>query len=256
MLHLRNVTAGYGADAVLHAVTLDVAASEIVTLIGANGAGKSTVAKSISGLLPLQSGEIHFDGRRIDTLSTASRLRLGIAHVPEGRQVFAGMTVAENLALGAAGTKGPSQLAFVCDLFPILRQRMQALAGNFSGGQQQMLAIARGLMSRPRLVILDEPSLGLSPLLVSEIFTLIAGLRARGISVLLAEQNARAALAIADRGTVIENGRVTLSGAAADLLHSPEIAERYLGVGVATATSDAQSARMAAQLRAFAWGEG
>jgi branched-chain amino acid transport system ATP-binding protein len=256
MLELRGVSAGYGIDVVMHQVSLTVAAGEIVTLIGANGAGKSTLAKTVSGLLRARTGEIHFDGTRIDRISTAARLRLGIAHVPEGRQVFAGMTVAENLALGALVGTGPSQLDMVCGLFPILRERMQALAGNFSGGQQQMLAIARGLMSRPRLLILDEPSLGLSPLLVAEIFSLIAGLRARGLSVLLVEQNARAALAIADRGLVIENGRVTLSGAAAALLHSPEIAERYLGVGVATATSDEHSALMAARLRAFAWGDG
>jgi branched-chain amino acid transport system ATP-binding protein len=254
MLEIRGISAGYGSDAVLHDVSLRVGKGEIVTLIGANGAGKSTLAKAVSGLLGLIGGEIRFDGARIDRMTTAARLRSGIAHVPEGRQVFAGMTVAENLALGAG--PGPSQLDFVCELFPVLRQRMTALAGNFSGGQQQMLAIARGLMSSPKLIILDEPSLGLSPLLVSEIFTLIGTLRARGLSVLLAEQNARAALAIADRGYVIENGRVMLSGQAAELLHSPEIAARYLGVGMATATSTADSARMAAQLRAYAWGEG
>jgi branched-chain amino acid transport system ATP-binding protein len=199
-------------------------------------------------------GVIRLEGTDVTQMSTAIRLRRGIAHVPEGRQVFAGMTVAENLALGAG--RGPSQLDFVCELFPVLRQRMNALAGNFSGGQQQMLAIARGLMSSPKLIILDEPSLGLSPLLVSEIFALIASLRARGLSVLLAEQNARAALAIADRGYVIENGRVVLHGPAGDLLHSPEIAARYLGVGLATSTSAAGSAAMAARLRAHAWGEG
>jgi len=256
MLELRKISAGYGRDIVLHDISLAVAEGEIVSLIGANGAGKSTLAKSVSGLLPVSPGEIYFDGTRIDLLSTAARLRLGIAHVPEGRQVFAGMTVSENLALGGALATGESQLDFVCSLFPILRERMHTVAGNFSGGQQQMLAIARGLMSRPRLLILDEPSLGLSPLLVAEIFALIAQLKARGIAILLAEQNARAALAIADRGAVIENGRVTLQGPASELLHSPEIAERYLGVGVATATSDAQSARMAARLREFAWGEG
>ncbi len=254
MLDLRQISAGYGSDAVLHDVSLLVGQGEIVTLIGANGAGKSTLAKTVSGLLGLLRGEIRFDGTDVTRLTTAARLQLGIAHVPEGRQVFAGMTVAENLALGAG--RGPNQLDFVCELFPVLRQRMHALAGNFSGGQQQMLAIARGLMSSPKLIILDEPSLGLSPLLVSEIFTLIASLRARGLSVLLAEQNARAALAIADRGYVIENGRVMLHGAAGDLLHSPEIAARYLGVGLATATSAADSAAMAARLRAHAWGEG
>lgn len=254
MLDIAAISTGYGRDAVLHDVSLSVGDGEIVTLIGANGAGKSTLAKSVSGLLGLMGGEIRFETTRIDRLDTAARLARGIAHVPEGRQVFAGMTVAENLALGAG--PGPSQLDFVCELFPVLRQRMTALAGNFSGGQQQMLAIARGLMSRPKLIILDEPSLGLSPLLVGEIFALIEGLRARGISVLLAEQNARAALAIADRGYVIENGRVTLTGPAASLLHSPDIAARYLGVGVATATSAAQTRAMAERLRRHAWGEG
>jgi branched-chain amino acid transport system ATP-binding protein len=254
MLDIAAISTGYGRDAVLHDVSLSVGDGEIVTLIGANGAGKSTLAKSVSGLLGLMGGEIRFETTRIDRLDTAARLARGIAHVPEGRQVFAGMTVAENLALGAG--PGPSQLDFVCELFPVLRQRMTALAGNFSGGQQQMLAIARGLMSRPKLIILDEPSLGLSPLLVGEIFALIEGLRARGISVLLAEQNARAALAIADRGYVIENGRVTLTGPAAALLHSPDIAARYLGVGVATATSAAQTRAMAERLRRHAWGEG
>jgi branched-chain amino acid transport system ATP-binding protein len=207
-------------------------------------------------LLGASGGTIHFEGTRIDRLPAAARLRRGIAHVPEGRQVFAGMTVAENLTLGALTNAGPDRLDLVCGLFPILRERMRALAGNFSGGQQQMLAIGRGLMSGPRLLVLDEPSLGLAPMLVGEIFALIAGLRSQGISVLLAEQNARAALAIADRGYVIENGRVTLSGPAADLLHSPEIAARYLGVGVATATSAEHSARMAARLRGLVWGEG
>jgi branched-chain amino acid transport system ATP-binding protein len=254
MLDIAAISTGYGRDAVLHDVSLTVGDGEIVTLIGANGAGKSTLAKSVSGLLGLMGGEIRFEATRIDRLDTAARLARGIAHVPEGRQVFAGMTVAENLALGAG--PGPSQLDFVCELFPVLRQRMTALAGNFSGGQQQMLAIARGLMSRPKLIILDEPSLGLSPLLVGEIFALIEGLRARGISVLLAEQNARAALAIADRGYVIENGRVTLTGPATSLLHSPDIAARYLGVGVATATSAAHTRTMAERLRRHAWGEG
>jgi branched-chain amino acid transport system ATP-binding protein len=217
------------------------------------------MAKTISGLLPTSSGVIVWDGIRIDRLSTAERLRRGIAHVPEGRQIFAGMTVAENLAMGAAIRHGGRPKDGVLDeihaLFPILAPRMGDIAGNFSGGQQQMLAIARGLMSSPRLLILDEPSLGLAPKLVAEIFALIATLRSRGISVLLAEQNARAALAIADRGAVIENGRLVLEGAAADLLHAPEIAERYLGVGVAAAIDAAESLRMAERLRACVWND-
>jgi len=252
MLALQGVSAGYGAGPVLQSIELDLAEGEIVTLVGANGAGKSTLVKTISGLMRPISGEIRFDGQPIDQLGPAERLRRGIAHVPEGRQIFAGMTVAENLRLGATLTRDPAaratQLRTVLELFPILRDRMDSLAGNFSGGQQQMLAIGRGLMSQPRLLLLDEPSLGLSPLLVQEVFALVRTLRDRGLTVLLAEQNARSALGIADRGYVIENGRVTLAGPAAALLASPEIAARYLGVGGAAPTSEA-SARLAAELR-------
>ena len=249
MLELRGVSAGYGTDPVLTGIDLSLAKGEIVTLIGANGAGKSTLVKSISGLIRPSAGEIHFEGSRIDALSPAERVRLGIVHVPEGRQVFAGMTVAENLRLGAyaRGQAPADRLAEVGEMFPVLRDRMEEVAGNFSGGQQQMLAIARGLMSGPRLVMLDEPSLGLSPLLVAEMFQIVRGLRDRGMTVLLAEQNARSALAIADRGYVIENGRVTLSGPAPDLLASPEIAARYLGVGGGSVPRG--SASLAAQLR-------
>lgn len=256
-LELRRVGSGYGVGPVLHDINLAVGSGALVTLIGANGAGKSTLAKTVSGLLRPSAGEILWDGARIDHLSTAERLRRGIAHVPEGRQLFAGMTVAENLAAGATicpgGKPAKGVLEEIHALFPILQTRMDDVAGNFSGGQQQMLAIARGLMSSPRLIILDEPSLGLAPKLVAEIFGLIARLRDRGIGVLLAEQNARAALAIADHGVVIENGRIVMSGAASDLLGSPEIAERYLGVGVATSADDAAAGRLAERLRACVW---
>jgi branched-chain amino acid transport system ATP-binding protein len=258
-LELRHISAGYGTGAVLHDILLSVAPGEIVTLIGANGAGKSSLAKTISGLLSPLSGEILWDGERIDMLSTSERLRRGIAHVPEGRQLFAGMTVAENLAMGANIRPGGRPASGVLDeihaLFPILAPRMGDVAGNFSGGQQQMLAIARGLMSSPRLIILDEPSLGLAPKLVTEIFGLIASLRVRGISVLLAEQNARAALSIADRGAVIENGRLVMEGPATELLASPEIAERYLGVGVASTADLTASRLMAERLRACVWND-
>ncbi len=258
-LELRHISSGYGTGAVLHDISLAVTPGEIVTLIGANGAGKSSLAKTVSGLLSPLSGEILWDGERIDRLSTTERLRRGIAHVPEGRQLFAGMTVAENLAMGATIRPGGRPAAGVLDeihaLFPILAPRMGDVAGNFSGGQQQMLAIARGLMSSPRLVILDEPSLGLAPKLVTEIFGLIATLRSRGISILLAEQNARAALSIADRGAVIENGRLVMAGPAAKLLDSPEIAERYLGVGVANTADLTASRLMAERLRACVWND-
>lgn len=254
LLELKRVSVGYAGAAVLQAVDATLEAGEIVTLVGANGAGKSTLVKAISGLLRPMSGEILLDGEPIGRLSPADRLRRGIAHVPEGRQVFAGMTVAENLGLGAyAETDGSvvaERLERVCRLFPVLGERLGDVAGNFSGGQQQMLAIGRGLMSGPRLLLLDEPSLGVAPLLVAEIFRLIVRLRDNGISILLAEQNARQALAIADRGYVVENGAITMSGRARDLLNSPEIAQRYLGVGAGADVSNERSARMAERLRA------
>jgi branched-chain amino acid transport system ATP-binding protein len=252
LLELKAVSVGYGQNLVLQSVSLTLERGEIVTLLGANGAGKSTLAKSISGLIRTEAGSILLNGGPIETLSPAERLRRGIAHVPEGRQIFAGMTVAENLALGAYASPGQDyseRLQSVWTLFPILRERMNDVAGNFSGGQQQMLAIARGLMSRPQILLLDEPSLGVAPLLVSEIFRLIVNLRAQGITILLAEQNARQALSIADRGYVFENGKITLSGSSKDLLNSPEIAERYLGMGGATEVSAAASVALAGKLR-------
>jgi len=240
---------------VLSSINLNIDQGEIVTLVGANGAGKSTLVKTISGLLHTMSGEIWFEGDRIDQRSPSERVRRGIVHVPEGRQVFAGMTVIENLGLGAYAQRASlskeervQRLNELFDQFPFLRERRHHLVGNFSGGQQQILAIARGLMSKPRLIMLDEPSLGLSPLMVTEVFNLVRELRERGHSILLSEQNARAALSIADRGYVIENGRVTLSGRATDLLASPEIAERYLGVGSAIRFSPDESSRLSKQL--------
>jgi branched-chain amino acid transport system ATP-binding protein len=234
LLELKNISVGYGRNRVLENVELLLERGEIVTLLGANGAGKSTLAKSVSGLLRIQAGTVLFEGEAIEALSPAERLRRGIAHVPEGRQIFAGMTVAENLEVGAYSASRSDyagRLQFVWTLFPLLRERMKDVAGNLSGGQQQMLSIARALMSGPKVLLLDEPSLGLAPLLVSEIFRLIVALRAQGITILLAEQNARQALSIADRGYVFENGRITLEGPAPDLMDSPDIAERYLGMG-------------------------
>jgi branched-chain amino acid transport system ATP-binding protein len=252
LLELRSVAIGYGHHRVLEDINLTLERGEIVTLLGANGAGKSTLAKAVSGLLRPLSGSILLEGHSIEALPPAERLRAGIAHVPEGRQIFAGMTVAENLALGAYAVpeaEHAMQLEAVSALFPLLRERMNDVAGNFSGGQQQMLAIARGLMAKPKILVLDEPSLGVAPLLVAEIFRLILALREQGITILLAEQNAKAALSIADRGYVFENGRVTLSGAAKDLLNSPEIAERYLGMSGSAEASDATGAALAAKLR-------
>jgi branched-chain amino acid transport system ATP-binding protein len=252
LLELKAVSVGYGRNRVLRNVNLTLERGEIVTLLGANGAGKSTLAKSISGLIRIETGAIVLDGEPIEALPPAERLRRGIAHVPEGRQIFAGMTVAENLELGAYASSEPDhaeRLQFVWSLFPILRERMKDVAGNFSGGQQQMLAIARGLMSKPKILLLDEPSLGVAPLLVSEIFRLIVSLRAQGITILLVEQNARQALSIADRGYVFENGKIRLSGSSRELLSSPEIAERYFGMGSATEVSGAASAVLAGKLR-------
>jgi branched-chain amino acid transport system ATP-binding protein len=254
MLEIEGLVVGYGAMPVLHGIDLSLKKGEIVTLLGSNGAGKSTLVKSVSGLLRAMTGTIRFNGHPIGGLSPAERLRLGIAHVPEGRQVFAAMTVAENLKLGGyvgpngkAGQAGRMREAY--EQFPVLRERANSTAGNISGGQQQMLAIARGLMSDPRLLLLDEPSLGLAPLLVAEVFRMIRELRDRGLTILLAEQNARSALSIADRGYVIENGRVTLSGAARDLLGSSEIAERYLGGRSIVSQSESKIADLAARLR-------
>ena len=259
MLELRQLSAGYAAGAVLWDIGLTVGPGEIVTLIGANGAGKSTLVKTVSGLLSPLSGQILFEGRPIAALPTAARVRLGIVHVPEGRQVFAGLTVAENLRLGAYAHRNhqrdavESRIREICARFPVLADRMGEVVGNFSGGQQQMLAIARGLMARPRLLILDEPSLGLSPLLVAEIFALVRSLREQGLAILLSEQNARSALAISDRGYVIESGRVAMHAAAAELLASPGVAARYLGIGGATAFSPDASRHMSARIRNLVW---
>ena len=243
-LALANVSAGYGGIDVIHGIDLTVRPGEIVTLVGANGAGKSTLVKTVSGLVRARAGTITFNDERIETRSTAARMRLGIVHVPEGRQVFSGLTVSENLALGAYVHRGRSserQLAAVEARFPVLRDRLAALAGNLSGGQQQMLAIGRGLMAEPKLLILDEPSLGLAPRLVTEMFDLIRGLRDQGLAILLSEQNARMGLAIADRGYVIENGRVGLTGSGQELLRSKDVADRYLGAGVKVESSSAEN---------------
>jgi branched-chain amino acid transport system ATP-binding protein len=254
MLEARELSAGYDAGAVVRGANIVVRAGEIVALIGANGAGKSTLLKTISGLLPAQAGELHFDGARIDRRSASDRVRRGIAQVPEGRQVFAGLSVEENLRLGAYvhrqmhESEMQSRLAGVYERYPVLKERRHAPAGNLSGGQQQMLAIARGLMSRPRLLMLDEPSLGLAPLLVNEIFALIAALRAEGLAILLSEQNARQSLAIADRGYVIESGRVVIEGSGRELLNDRQIAERYLGTGKAVDPAGGPDRRLAARL--------
>ncbi|HXP29554.1 MAG TPA: ABC transporter ATP-binding protein [Stellaceae bacterium] len=257
MLEVKGLYTGYGGIDVIHGIDVTVGTGEIVALVGANGAGKSTLVKTISGLLAPRAGEILFEGRRIDRLSPRARVLLGIAQVPEGRQVFAGMTVEENLRLGAyaylrrlTDAQVRERIAEVCDRFPVLLERLDEPVANLSGGQQQMLVIARGLMAKPRLLVLDEPSLGLAPVLVSEIFRLIAGLGAQGLSIVLSEQNAKLSLAIADRAYVIEMGRVALSGTGKQLLGMAEVAERYLGVGHAVGVADApRHAQLVARLK-------
>ena len=258
MLELQSVSTGYGRQSVVHEVSLALGPGEIMALVGANGAGKSTLVKAISGVLPLHAGEIRLDGARMDRLSPRARVLGGIAHVPEGRQVFAGLTVADNLRMGAytrlrelSAEQVRARIEQVLAPMPSLLERLDEPAGNLSGGQQQMLAIARGLMSEPRVLLLDEPSLGLSPVLVAEIFRLIRRLSGQGLAILLSEQNAKLSLAIADRGCVIEKGRVTLQGSGRSLLDNPEVAERYLGVGAAVGAAVAQRRdRMTAGLRA------
>jgi len=260
MLTLRDVHAGYGSATVLHGVSLDVAPGETVALVGANGAGKSTLLKTISGLVRVRAGEIALDGTSLAAVPPSRRVARGIAHVPEGRDVFGGLTVAENLRLGAYAVRRDAdagelerRLDDVLERFPVLRDRLDRPAAELSGGQQQMLAIGRGLMARPRLLLLDEPSLGLSPPLVERIFAIIRDLRGAGIAVLIAEQNARMTLAVADRGYVLENGSIVAEGSGHDLLHSPQIVERYLGIGSTStdANADAAAAAMTDRLRAI-----
>ncbi len=257
MLELKGVSTGYDSANVVHDVDIAVGSGEIVSLVGANGAGKSTLVKTISGLLAIRAGTITLEGQRIDGLSPRARVLKGISHVPEGRQVFGGLSVEENLRLGAyAQRKGLSEpeikkrIESVCARFPVLLERRGETVANLSGGQQQMLVIARGLMAAPRILVLDEPSLGLAPVLVAEIFRLIASLRSEGRAILLSEQNARLSLAISDRAYVIENGRVALSGTGKALLKNPEVAERYLGVGKAVGLADAaRHAKMVKRLK-------
>ncbi len=236
LLDVRAVSTYYGRIRALDHVSLSVEPGEIITLIGANGAGKTTLLNTISGLVPAASGEVTFDGRPITRLAPERIVGLGLSHVPERRQVFGSLTVLENLILGAytrlrRGERGglAGDLERVFTLFPVLRERQRQLAGTLSGGEQQMLAVGRGLMARPRLMLLDEPSLGLAPLLVQEIFRVLGELRAAGTTILLVEQNARAALRIADRAYVLETGHVVMQGPAASLAADEALQSAYLG---------------------------
>ena len=233
MLALEGLTARYGHVVALSDVSLTVGAAEFVCLIGANGAGKTTTLKAISGLVPAAAGTIRFDGHDIHGLSPQEILRRGIAHCPEGRRVFPYMTVEENLAMGAYvrrdGAGVASDLDRVFTHFPILAERRRQAAGTLSGGEQQMLAIGRALMARPRLILFDEPSLGLAPTVVETVFTIIAGIQREGTTVLMVEQNAYMALALASRAYVMETGRIVLEGPARALAENEHVKKAYLG---------------------------
>jgi branched-chain amino acid transport system ATP-binding protein len=231
LLRLDSVEAGYRDLVAVREVSLEVRAGEVVSLIGSNGAGKTTTLRAITGLLPVRRGRIEFEGDRIDGRASAQVVARGIAHVPEGRQLFPTMTVRENLELGARDTRTRAPaLEEVFALFPRLRERERQLAGTLSGGEQQMCAIGRGLMARPKLLLLDEPSLGLAPVMVKLIFENLCEINARGTTILLVEQNVPRALALSHRAYVIENGRIVLDGPRDTLQQSPHIKQAYLGL--------------------------
>lgn len=234
MLNVKGINVFYGKIHVLWDVTIEVGEGEIVALIGANGAGKTTLLNTISGLVRPVSGSIEFMGKRIDKMPPHQIVDLGIAHIPEGGKLFTQMTVAENLDMGAypirAWRERDRERAKVCEIFPRLKERQRQLARTLSGGERQMLAIARGLMSKPKLCMFDEPSYGLAPLVVKEMMEIIRSLPEKGISVLLVEQNVNLALEIAHRGYVLENGRIVLEGTARELLNSELVKKAYLGM--------------------------
>jgi len=231
ILQINNLNVSYGSIAALKGLSLSVNAGEIVVLVGANGAGKTTLLRTISGLIKPKNGEIIFEGKRIDNLHAHKIVSLGISHAPEGRRIFGTLTVYENLVLGAYTQKelDKSKLEWVYSLFPRLKERSNQLAGTLSGGEQQMLAVGRALMSDPKLLLLDEPSLGLSPVLTKVIFNTVLQIRDKGVTILMVEQNAKAALKLADRGYVLEVGKIVMSGSASELLSSQKVIEAYLG---------------------------
>lgn len=233
MLTVDSLRSRYGRIEVLHGIDLNVESGEIVTVVGANGAGKTTLLRCLSGLQPVSSGSITFRGETLTTVPAYKRLARGLAQSPEGRQIFTNLTVEENLRLGAylfSDERVEKDMEEAFTLFPILREKRNLVAGGLSGGQQQMLAMTRALMGRPNCLLLDEPSMGLAPIIVSQIFEVVKGLKALGVTVLLVEQNAFGALKIADRGYVMETGRVTMTGAAEELIADPRIREAYLGI--------------------------
>ncbi len=236
LLEVKNLHVSYNNVLAVKGIDMRVERGEIVTVLGANGAGKSTTLLAISGLVRFGEGEIVFDGKPLRHMEAHDIVREGIVHVPEGRRVFGTMSVLENLQLGAflIGDKACSRktLDWIFELFPRLRERKNQLAGTLSGGEQQMLAIARGLMGQPRLMLLDEPSLGLAPILVQSIFSTIQQINASGVTIILVEQNARAALRLAHRGYVLETGSCVLSGSAGELLQNTDVQSAYLGAGI------------------------
>lgn len=236
MLQIEKLEVNYGYISALKGISIDVADNEIVTLIGGNGAGKTTTLMSISGLVEKAGGSISFKGKDITRMPAHQIVHMGLSHVPEGRLIFPTLTVQENLIAGASGRPGmkkdkvQEQFEMVCTLFPRLRERLKQGGGTLSGGEQQMLAIARGLMMDPDLLMLDEPSLGLAPIIVEEIFELILRIKKSGRTILLIEQNAAMSLQVADRGYVLETGRITMTGTGRSLMDNPEVRKAYLGI--------------------------
>ncbi len=233
LVEIEKLTSHYGRIPALRGVDMKIEARQLSVLVGANGAGKTTLMRTISGVRPASGGDIRFEGASIRRLSAAKRVRLGIAQVPEGRQMFPALTVEDNLVMGGytrTGAEIRESIDRAFALFPVLAERRRTLAGALSGGQQQMLAIARALMSKPRLLLLDEPSMGLAPLLVAEIFRSVQKLQAEGVTIFLVEQNAHAALKIADRAYVMETGRTVLEGTGPELLANDRVRQAYLGI--------------------------
>jgi branched-chain amino acid transport system ATP-binding protein len=233
LLEVKNLNVYYGAIHALQGISFEVDEGEIVTLIGANGAGKSTTLKTVSGLLHPRAGQVFLRSESLVNCPAQEIVRKGVVHVPEGRRIFAPLTVQENLEMGAFTRKDPAEIkanmARVFKSFPRLKERLSQLGGTLSGGEQQMLAIGRGLMAKPKLLLLDEPSMGLAPILVEEIFAIIEEINKQGVSILLVEQNALMALSVAHRGYVLETGRIVLEGSGQDLLHNPQVMNAYLG---------------------------
>jgi len=235
LLELKNVASYYGSVQALRSVSLRVEQGEVVTLLGANGAGKSTTLRTISGLLRPASGEVWFDGQPIHGMATEKIVRLGLSHVPEGRRIFPGLTVRENIMLGTSNRgrlprkQMDEEVAEMFDIFPVIKPFEHALGWTLSGGQQQMLAVARGLMAKPKLLLLDEPSLGLAPVIVQQLFATIRVIHARGTTILLVEQNANMALSVANRGYVLETGEMKVEGSPKDLLDNEQVRAAYLG---------------------------